>query len=59
VQWIIGDEDTSTPMKDALEQAHLAAVNSISIYRDCGHMSMLERPAALIRDLDAFFTFVN
>jgi pimeloyl-ACP methyl ester carboxylesterase len=59
VQWIIGDEDTSTPMKDALEQAHLAAVNSISIYRDCGHMSMLERPAALIKDLDAFFTFVN
>lgn len=59
VQWIIGDEDTSTPMKDALEQAHLAAVNDISIYRNCGHMSMLERTEELVKDLDAFFTYVN
>lgn len=59
VQWIIGDEDTSTPMKDALKQAHLATVNDIYIYRNCGHMSMLERPEELTKDLDAFFTYVN
>jgi len=58
VQWIIGETDTATPMQDALQQAHLAPVSSISLYTGCGHMSMLERPEQLTKDLLSFFAFV-
>lgn len=54
VQWIIGSEDTATPMKDALEQCHIASVNQVSLYRNCGHMSFLERTEALCADLLRF-----
>jgi pimeloyl-ACP methyl ester carboxylesterase len=54
VQWIIGDHDNATPMKEALQQCHLAAVNSVSIYKPCGHMSFLEMPQRLIADLEFF-----
>ncbi len=57
LQWIIGDEDTATPMKDALEQCYLARVNTVSIYRSCGHMSFLERPDTLNADLLAFLAY--
>lgn len=57
LQWIIGDEDTATPMKEALEQCYLAPVNKVSVYRSCGHMSFLERPAVLNADLLAFLDY--
>lgn len=57
LQWIIGDEDTATPMKEALEQCHLAPVNSVHLYSPCGHMSMDEYPERLAADLLAFFRF--
>lgn len=57
VQWIIGNEDTATPMKDALDQCHLAAVNDVRLYRPCGHMSFVEMPDRLIADLDAFMQY--
>lgn len=57
VQWIIGDQDTATPMKDALEQCHLAPVNEVSVYKPCGHMSFMEMPGRLIADLDAFIRY--
>ncbi|RYZ47301.1 MAG: alpha/beta hydrolase, partial [Sphingobacteriales bacterium] len=50
VQWIIGDHDNATPMKEALEQCHLSAVSSVSVYKPCGHMSFLEMPGRLITD---------
>jgi pimeloyl-ACP methyl ester carboxylesterase len=57
MQWIIGDQDTATPLKDALEQSHIAAVNSISIYKPCGHMSFVEMPQRLIADLQFFMDY--
>lgn len=57
VQWIIGDEDTATRMEDALKQAHLAAVNKVSVYSPCGHMSMLEHPDRLADDVMRFFNY--
>ncbi len=57
LQWIIGDEDTATPMKEALEQCHLAPVNSVHLYSPCGHMSMDEYPERLTADLLTFFDF--
>lgn len=54
VQWIIGDQDNATPMKDSLQQCHLAGVNSVSIYKPCGHMSFQEMPQRLTADLEFF-----
>jgi len=59
VQWIIGNHDNATPLKDALEQCHIAATNSVSIYKPCGHMSFMEMPQRLISDLTAFMEFVH
>jgi pimeloyl-ACP methyl ester carboxylesterase len=58
VQWIVGEEDTATPMKEALEQCHLAPVNDLCLYRNCGHMSMIEMPEKLESDLKKFLAFV-
>ncbi len=55
VQWIIGDEDTATPMKDALQQCHMPQVSKVSVYSPCGHMSMEEMPERLTADLLSFF----
>lgn len=57
LQWIIGDHDNATSMKDALEQCHLAKVNSVSIYKPCGHMSFVEMPQRLTEDLIHFMEF--
>jgi pimeloyl-ACP methyl ester carboxylesterase len=57
IQWIIGSEDTATPMKDALEQCYLAPVNQVSVYTPCGHMSMIEAPERLKTDLASFFNY--
>jgi 3-oxoadipate enol-lactonase len=54
IQWIIGNKDNATPLKDALEQCHQAKTNSVSIYKPCGHMSFVEMPQRLISDLIAF-----
>jgi pimeloyl-ACP methyl ester carboxylesterase len=54
IQWIIGDNDNATPMKDALIQCHLPKVNSVSIYKPCGHMSFMEMPQRLTSDLISF-----
>jgi pimeloyl-ACP methyl ester carboxylesterase len=57
VQWIIGDEDTATPMKEALQQCHLSQISKVSVYSPCGHMSMEECPERLSADLLSFFDF--
>lgn len=54
VQWIVGAKDALIPLKDALAQCHGADVNFVSLYEDCGHMSMLEAPDALANDLAVF-----
>lgn len=59
VQWIIGNEDNATPMKDTLAQCYQANINSVSIYKPCGHMSFIEMPQRLIADLISFVEFCN
>ncbi len=54
IQWIIGDEDTATPMADALRQCSLASINDVQIYSPCGHMSFMEMPDRLIDDIVQF-----
>lgn len=58
IQWIIGDEDTATPMSDALAQCHLSAINEVSLYHGCGHMSMMELPERLTADLRGFADYI-
>lgn len=57
MQWIIGNEDNATPLKDALEQSHIAPVNAVSIYKPCGHMSFVEMPQRLIADIQFFMDY--
>ncbi len=57
VQWIVGEEDALIPLNVAMEQCFLAEVNFVSLYKDCGHMSMLEAPEALANDLAVFVDY--
>ncbi|MFA6057133.1 MAG: alpha/beta hydrolase [Taibaiella sp.] len=57
MQWIIGNEDNATPLKDALEQSHIAPVNVVSIYKPCGHMSFVEMPQRLTADIQFFMDY--
>jgi len=57
LQWIIGNEDTATPMKDALAQCYKARVNAVSLYAPCGHMSFIEHTGRLADDLNAFLDY--
>ena len=59
VQWIIGTEDKASTMEDMLAQSHIAKINDVVVYEDCGHMSMFESPEKLISDLIRFFDFVT
>lgn len=57
VQWIIGKEDNVVPIADSLQQCHLSNVNFVSVYDDCGHMSMLENKDKLIFDIKEFMRY--
>ncbi|OJV56344.1 MAG: hypothetical protein BGO31_14750 [Bacteroidetes bacterium 43-16] len=57
VQWIIGEEDNATSMKEGLAQCYLAFLNEVQLYRSVGHMSMMETPKRLAKDLNSFFDF--
>lgn len=54
VQWVIGKEDSIASPENVLKQSKLAIVNFVSVYNDCAHMSMLEKPALLTKDLSEF-----
>jgi len=57
VQWIIGKEDNVIPPDAVLPQSNIANVNFVSLYDNCGHMSMLEQPERLANDLSAFVVY--
>jgi pimeloyl-ACP methyl ester carboxylesterase len=59
VQWIIGEEDNATPMRDALSQCSRSAISKVSVYNACGHMSFVEMPERLISDLVEFVAFCS
>ncbi len=59
VQFVIGKEDTAVPIDVSAQQSTLSNRTFVEIYSDCGHMSMLEQPEKLTRDLEEFTDFCN
>jgi len=57
LQWIMGAQDSVLPYKKTLEKCHRSAINFLSFYENCGHMSMLEAPAQLAADLKIFVNY--
>jgi pimeloyl-ACP methyl ester carboxylesterase len=57
VQFIIGRQDTVVPVSLALQQARMSAVNYVSLYNNCGHMSMIEQPERLAADVTDFISY--
>ena len=47
VLFVIGEEDIAAPMADVLQQVPMAAVSSVHILKNTGHMSMKEAPDKL------------
>lgn len=57
VQLIIGKNDNIIPFNNILQQTHASNSNFVSLYDNCGHMSMFENPAMLILDLEEFISY--
>jgi len=54
VMWVAGLQDNVIDYKKILPECYRSAVNFVSFYSDCGHMSMIEAPTELINDLEQF-----
>jgi pimeloyl-ACP methyl ester carboxylesterase len=54
MQWILGRHDSIIDFKKILNECHRSTINFVSLYNSSGHMSILEQPAELIADLQAF-----
>lgn len=54
VQWVLGADDNVIPLQKILPYTHRNEVNFVSFYENCGHMSMLENPGELKRDIKNF-----
>ena len=57
VQWIIGEQDSVIPKAKGIQQSSVARVSFVSVYENCGHMSMLEDPGTLTKDLKEFIVY--
>lgn len=57
VQWVIGEKDNIINFTKNLKECYKSPVNVVTLYTDCGHISMLERPAQLIADLSMFVDY--
>jgi pimeloyl-ACP methyl ester carboxylesterase len=57
VQFILGNEDNLLPINCMMQQTHLSNVNFVSVYQQCGHMSMLEQPEKTLHDLKQFANY--
>ena len=55
IQWIIGAKDALIPAQKLIGFSHTSAVNYVSYYKECGHISMVEAPKRLQTDLKYFF----
>jgi pimeloyl-ACP methyl ester carboxylesterase len=51
---LVGDDDRITPPEVAREMADGIAGAVLAIIPDCGHLSTLERPDAVTRELEAW-----
>ncbi|RYD52077.1 MAG: alpha/beta hydrolase [Sphingobacteriales bacterium] len=58
-QWILGDADEIIPLDDVLSQVALAEMAFLSLYKDVGHLSMIEVPERLAADLTRFSGFCS
>lgn len=54
VMWVLGKQDSIADYKKVIQQSTLASVNFVYVYKDCGHMSMLENAQGLVVDLNSF-----
>ena len=59
VQWIIGAQDTIIPPEKTMQQTSLSSVSFVGVYKNCGHMSMLEAPQQLAADLYTFTAYCS
>ena len=57
IQWIAGKQDNLVPFNSILSQTYQSSVNFVSLYNNCGHMSMIENPLELIRDISEFSVY--
>jgi len=57
LHWVMGIEDSVINYKKNLAECHHSLVNFVTLYEDCGHMSMLECPARLLLDIRQFCAY--
>jgi pimeloyl-ACP methyl ester carboxylesterase len=54
VQWIAGIDDNIINYKKTLRDCHQSNINFVTLYSNCGHISMVENPVKLTADLYEF-----
>lgn len=54
VQFILGTEDASVNVKEAIIQSQLCKISKINIFNNCGHTSFIENPSLLKKSLINF-----
>lgn len=57
IQWIIGEQDQLLAAKDLINQALQSNISFVSLYPDCGHMSMIENGRQFEKDIVEFTNF--
>ena len=57
IQWIIGAHDSVIDPKKLLQFCYKSYINFVSVYEDCGHMSMIEDPDRLGGDMMEFANY--
>ena len=54
MQWIMGESDSILSFKKLILNCHHSDVNFVTLFTDCGNMSMIEQPSELVANLDEF-----
>ena len=57
IHWVVGADDNVIYFKKILGQCYMSRINFVSFYHNCGHMSMIEDPAQLAKDLKMFVDY--
>lgn len=57
MQWIIGEQDQLLDPKDLIAQALQSDKSFVSLYPDCGHMSMIENRSQFEKDILEFTNY--
>jgi pimeloyl-ACP methyl ester carboxylesterase len=59
IMWVMGTDDKIIYYKKILEFGHESHINFVYLYKDCGHMSMIELPEQLLEDLEEFSAYCH